>query len=85
MRNYSSPDIEEKWEGRTPFYNIGNRLAGAGMAFFGSSIMLTCNIDSTPFNLAGWFLFAEGVGDLLSGKHHYISSRTIFYRYLNTE
>lgn len=62
-----------KIDGHTLFYNIGNRvygLLGLAMAAAGTSASPGMLPISIPFA-------AEMVGDIITGKHHFISYRLL--------
>jgi len=70
--NVMALSVEEKWEGKTLPWNIGNRVAGGGRCLLGEMVMLF----GGPVGIAlGTPFFIEGMGDVLTGKHHYIPSR----------
>ncbi len=55
---------------------IGNRMSGLAMIAFGGIIVTA---DQLPFVIGGGMFMAEGVGDLIKGTHHYVSTRMIKY------
>ena len=55
---------------------IVNRISGLLMVVFGGISMST---DMPLLDVAGTMFLAEGVGDLISGRHHYISTGIIRY------
>ena len=54
---------------------IGNRISGLAMVVFGGAIMS----GGGAFIPAGAVFAIEGVGDLVSGDHHYVSSNVAGY------
>ena len=54
---------------------IGNRASGLAMLVFGGAIMS----GGGPFIPAGALFATEGLGDLITGDHHYVSSKVIKY------
>ena len=57
---------------------LGNRIfGGLAMATFGGIIAFTT--DNTLLDLGGALFIIEGAGDIISGDHHYVSSRVIKY------
>mgnify|MGYP001610624047 FL=1 len=51
---------------------IGNRISGLAMIAFGS-IVSTGNM--IPLYIGGGAFIAEGLGDFISGQHHYCSTK----------
>ena len=64
-------NIIPKIDGQTLFDNLGNRAYGLGIALLGSYL----TYKEPLAGIIGAPLIIEGVGDLVSGKHHYISFR----------
>lgn len=55
---------------------IGNRISGLAMIAFGGLVASS----GVLFLIAGSSLFiAEGAGDLVTGDHHYVSSKLLKY------
>lgn len=67
-------------EGQTIFYNIRNRIYGAmglilsGIVFYGSQNM-DSGLGKYGVVLTAGTLAMECLGDLLTGKHHFVSYR----------
>lgn len=55
---------------------IGNRISGLLMITFGGIISSTNNV---PLDAVATMFMCEGASDLISGDHHYASSRVIKY------
>lgn len=55
---------------------IGNRASGLAMLVFGGILAST---DSLILDSGAALFMMEGVGDLISGKHHYISANVLRY------
>lgn len=68
-------DLETKIKGKNLFYNIGNRVYGATIVgFFG---FMSSKIDNPILDCACYLAIAEGIGDLITGQHHYLSSKLL--------
>ena len=87
VRKFMEDSIIKKWNGEDSWIgNLGNRIYGAiaiamgGMAIYSSFGIPenACPITETMMDLAGQYFILEGLGDVITGKHHYVSSRTIF-------
>ena len=65
-------EIINKWEGQDLGDNLGNRVAGLAKLVLGT---VALSADSTLADVFGYLFIVDGFGDLVSGKHHYISSR----------
>lgn len=59
------------------YYKVGNRISGLVMAVFGGIIAF--NTDHIGLDIAGSLLVIEGAGDLISGRHHYLSTNLLRY------
>lgn len=57
---------------------IGNRLSGLAMIAFGGIIM-TSDAMQVPFVIGGTAFMIEGMGDLITGDHHYVSVKVQEY------
>jgi len=64
-------EIINRWEGQDLRYNLGNRVTGLGKLILGT---VALSADNTLADVSYLFI-VDGFGDLVSGKHHYISSR----------
>ncbi len=62
----------EKCEGATLSYRIGNRFSGGGVSLVSLLAITTGNLLAITL---GGPLFIEGLGDVFSGKHHYLASK----------
>jgi len=65
-------EIINRWEGQDLGDNLGNRVAGLTKLLLGT---VALSADSTLADVFGYLFMVDGFGDLVSGKHHYISSR----------
>lgn len=64
----------EKVDGQKWKYSIGNRLYGAGHMAVGIFFAWELPIIGP---IIGSILFIDGIGDLLTGKHHYLMYRVL--------
>lgn len=64
---------------------IGNKVAGLGMIVFGGIIGLArgenniSNLNNLFLSAGGALFATEGLGDLITGQHHYVSSKITNY------
>ena len=56
---------------------FGDRMYGVALIAFGGLCALTT--DNLFLDVSGAIFATEGLGDLISGEHHYLSSRLINY------
>ncbi len=65
-------EIINRWEGQDLRDNLGNRASGLAKLVLGT---VALSADNTLADVFGYLFVVEGFSDLVSGKHHYISSR----------
>jgi hypothetical protein len=65
-------------EKKLKLHRIGNRVSGLAMLTFGGIISFGTQGFGAE-DIAGYMFIAEGLGDLISGDHHYVSSRIVKY------
>jgi hypothetical protein len=70
--------LQERCEGKSLYYNVGNRVSGMAMYSFGMIAISTANPIALVIGLP---LAIEGVGDALTGHHHYCGRRV--YEFFN--
>lgn len=63
-----------KIDGKKWKYNIGNRVYGLGHTTLGAFLAWKVPIVGP---IIGSLLFIDGIGDLITGKHHYIIYRVL--------
>ncbi len=56
---------------------FGDRMYGLTLIAFGGGIALATRLDNILLDAFGALFVTEGLGDLMTGQHHYLSSSFI--------
>ena len=59
------------------YIKIGNRVSGLGIMAFGGIVAFSTK--DLLFDVGGSLFMLEGAGDLISGRHHYVSANILRY------
>lgn len=64
--------VRDRWQGKYIRWRIGNRIAGGLASALG---IIVAETDTSFGYIGATIMLAEGLGDLITGKHHYATTK----------